>query len=457
MWKTLLLALTAQTCYQDCLLANPQAAYIQTHLNLAVNEMYRAGVPASITLAQAILESGSGTSELAVGANNHFGIKCGNGWSGENYYHKTKEQHPNGEIVTLEGVCFRKYATAAHSYNDRSNYLVSRSNYKQLFLLDPTDYKGWAKGLVNAGYATDLAYEQKLVSLIETHQLQQYDQTVENVFNSGIYPIHAAPKSEKDELKQLRMRVEVLEKALVEAELFKSQLQFEVSELKKIVKTLVTQQKTDVRDLNQKISVLDASIYSQEENIHDIQKRLQKVEASQQHMLKLDPFSNYFEGDGTPKSQLEIFPARKKDASGTFYQSGKRATNLPENKNLFELAQEYQLEYREILGYNDLLDQPETELPKNCFIYLEAKSTNIEDAEKDQHEVRSGENMHLISQLYGIKLSKLLQRNLLKKGEEPKVGEHILLTKTRSTKPTLRPNQETQPQINFGGGGSGGK
>jgi hypothetical protein len=224
-----------------------------------------------------------------------------------------------------------------------------------------------------------------------------------------------------------------------------------------MIKSLTTQQKMDTKDLNQKISVLDASIYSQEENIHDIQKRLQKVEASQQHMLKLDPFSNYFEGDGTPKSQVEIFPARKKDASGTFYQSGKRATNLPENKNLFELAQEYQLEYKEILGYNDLLDQPETELPKNCFIYLEAKSTNIEDAIKDQHEVRTGENMHLISQLYGVKLSKLLQRNLLKKGEEPKVGEHILLTKTRSTKPTLRPNQEMQPQINFGGGGSGGK
>lgn len=143
----------------------PQEAYIEKYAQLAVEEMYRSGVPASITLAQGILESGSGRSSLAENANNHFGIKCHNGWNGERVYHDDD----------AKGECFRKYVVVEDSYRDHSDFLRYRDRYKFLFDLKPTDYKGWAYGLKKAGYATDPGYADKLIQLIEKYHLDMYD------------------------------------------------------------------------------------------------------------------------------------------------------------------------------------------------------------------------------------------------------------------------------------------
>lgn len=143
----------------------PQETYINTYAELAVQEMYRSGVPASITLAQGMLESGNGRSELAVTANNHFGIKCHNGWNGGRVYYDDD----------AKGECFRKYTHVAQSYRDHSDFLRYRDRYKFLFDLKPTDYKGWAYGLKKAGYATDPSYPTKLIKLIEEYRLYQYD------------------------------------------------------------------------------------------------------------------------------------------------------------------------------------------------------------------------------------------------------------------------------------------
>ena len=143
----------------------PQEAYISRYSALAVYEMYRSGVPASITLAQGMLESGNGLSELAVKGNNHFGIKCHNNWTGGKMYHDDD----------AKGECFRKYTAPEHSYRDHSDFLRYRDRYKFLFDLEITDYKGWAHGLKKAGYATDPSYPSKLIKLIETYQLYLYD------------------------------------------------------------------------------------------------------------------------------------------------------------------------------------------------------------------------------------------------------------------------------------------
>ena len=142
-----------------------QEKYIDAYAELAVQEMYRSGVPASITLAQGMLESGNGRSTLAVKANNHFGIKCHNGWKGGRVYHDDD----------AKGECFRKYSHASESYRDHSDFLRYRDRYKFLFDLKPTDYKGWAYGLKKAGYATDPGYAEKLIKLIEAYDLCQYD------------------------------------------------------------------------------------------------------------------------------------------------------------------------------------------------------------------------------------------------------------------------------------------
>lgn len=127
--------------------------------------MYRSGVPASITLAQGLLESGNGQSELARMSNNHFGIKCHNNWKGGKVYYDDD----------AKGECFRKYSHPSESYRDHSDFLRFRDRYKFLFDYRVTDYKAWAHGLKKAGYATDPAYPKKLIKLIEEYDLHQYD------------------------------------------------------------------------------------------------------------------------------------------------------------------------------------------------------------------------------------------------------------------------------------------
>jgi flagellum-specific peptidoglycan hydrolase FlgJ len=147
--------------------ANNTERYIDFHKATAQNEMSLYGIPASITLAQGILESGSGKGRLSVKANNHFGIKC-HGWTGKKIYHDDDEKQE----------CFRKYKDAKYSFRDHSLFLSERKRYSKLFKLKKEDYKGWAKGLKAAGYATDRKYPQKLISLIERYQLYEFDKEV---------------------------------------------------------------------------------------------------------------------------------------------------------------------------------------------------------------------------------------------------------------------------------------
>ncbi|MBS9461910.1 glucosaminidase domain-containing protein [Flagellimonas sp. 389] len=148
-------------------IANTQE-YIETFAEIAQFEMRAYGIPASITLAQGILESGSGKGALTLKTNNHFGIKCHTGWEGEFDFHDDDER----------GECFRKYNHPMYSFRDHSIFLSSRSRYKFLFNYRRDDYKKWAYGLRQAGYATDRKYPQKLIALIERYDLDQYDDEV---------------------------------------------------------------------------------------------------------------------------------------------------------------------------------------------------------------------------------------------------------------------------------------
>ena len=138
--------------------------YIETYKSIAIEEMNRHGIPASIKLAQGILESGNGTSRLAVEANNHFGIKCTTDWSGGRSYHDDD----------AENDCFRVYSRAEESFRDHSQFLLRR-RYEKLFTLKPNDYRGWAHGLKEAGYATNPRYADLLIDLIERYELHQFD------------------------------------------------------------------------------------------------------------------------------------------------------------------------------------------------------------------------------------------------------------------------------------------
>jgi hypothetical protein len=140
-------------------------SYIDSYKDLAVSEMQRTGVPASITLAQGIIESDLGRSRLAREANNHFGIKCHDDWKGPSVRHSDDRRNE----------CFRKYKRPEESYKDHSDFLRSESRYKSLFQLDVTDYKGWARGLKKSGYATNPDYANMLIRKIEELNLNRFD------------------------------------------------------------------------------------------------------------------------------------------------------------------------------------------------------------------------------------------------------------------------------------------
>lgn len=165
---------TSETPKTEIIVPKPNAsyaevvqAYITSYSKIAQEEMLQYGIPASITLAQGILESGAGRGELTSKANNHFGIKC-HGWQGEKVYHDDDEAQE----------CFRKYKDPKYSFRDHSLFLTQRSRYQALFKLKKDDYKGWAKGLKKAGYATDPKYPNKLISIVERYNLDAYDDAV---------------------------------------------------------------------------------------------------------------------------------------------------------------------------------------------------------------------------------------------------------------------------------------
>lgn len=166
--KKIILFLAILSCYSVSTFAQNKEqieSYVETHKAFAISEMLRTGVPASVTLAQGILETAAGTSPLYLRSNNNFGIKCKSNWTGKFTYHDDD----------AKGECFRVYDNDSLSYVDHSNFLKTASRYNFLFELDKTDYKGWAIGLRKAGYATNPAYASIVIKHIEENNLQQYD------------------------------------------------------------------------------------------------------------------------------------------------------------------------------------------------------------------------------------------------------------------------------------------
>lgn len=147
---------------------NTTLDYIEQFKDAAMRDMRNYNIPASIKLAQGILESSSGNSQLTKRSNNHFGIKCHKGWEGDKTYHDDDEK----------GECFRVYKDPANSYKDHSLFLTGRSRYSNLFKIKQGDYVKWAKGLSKAGYATDRRYPAKLIAIIEKYDLHKYDTEV---------------------------------------------------------------------------------------------------------------------------------------------------------------------------------------------------------------------------------------------------------------------------------------
>lgn len=164
--------------------------YINTYKEIAINEEIRTGIPAAITLAQGLLESDAGRSELSLASNNHFGIKCKDNWTGAVIYHDDDVRHE----------CFRSYSSVEDSYRDHSDFLKNRPNYASLFSIDPTDYMGWAYGLKKAGYATNPEYARLLIKTINENNLQEYTLVaLERMKNGNLRDVAVNDPAEKND------------------------------------------------------------------------------------------------------------------------------------------------------------------------------------------------------------------------------------------------------------------
>ena len=337
----------------------PQVIYIEQFATLAVEEMYRSGIPASITLAQGLLESGYGLSELAVKGNNHFGIKCHNNWTGGRMYYDDDKK----------GECFRKYKSPEESYRDHSDFLRYRDRYKFLFDYKITDYKSWVNGLKKEGYATDPGYPTKLINLIETYELYEYDKKPASFAKSDR---KASKKSEKEEHKS-------------EKEAHKS-----VKDAHKVDK--------DEKKAKEKPSQNEQPLPPTPTEIEQVKPLTDSQRQEFQFSLSRQMYSQ----NGVPFVY---------SVEGETYQSIAAANNL------FE---------REILKFNDASKNDKI-LP-GTMVYLKPKKSQAAKG-LDKHVFEEGDSMRDISQRFGVRLDKLYKINGMPEDYDPKAGDIIRLRK----------------------------
>lgn len=357
----------------------PQQKYIDKYADLAVKEMRRTGIPASITLAQGLLESGCGQSELAVRGNNHFGIKCHSGWKGPKMRMDDDEKNE----------CFRKYRTVEQSYHDHSDFLVYRDRYRFLFDLDKKDYEGWAYGLKKAGYATDPAYPKKLISIIEEYELYKYD--------GGKRLIKT--QQEREAAQAARAAVELEQEAAKQA------------------KAAAKLERKAQREAKR-------SAKAAEKAAKNATKAVENKKGSD---ATADRPSEARSSEATLPSTQETFSfslSRQKYSSNgvpfVYSSKGDTYSSIAQANNLF---------LREILRFNDL-DSNKSLLP-GTIVYLQPKKKQASKG-LDKHIVdSSSETLYDIAQRYAITLKSLCKLNDLTPDHKLREGEEVHLRKGR--------------------------
>ena len=445
--------------------------FLSVHLTFAKNQATYAGVPVSLTLAQGMIESNYGKSELALKANNFFGIKGESGWNGAVFYHKSKEHKENG-VVAIEGSKFRQYPDIGACYEDRVNFLWGSSRYNKLFELASNDYIEWAKGLQREGYATDPDYATNIIGFIEKHKLHQYDiylnkaditlyQLLGNPYAKNnptdfIKPINRQQQNQFNSPQYINKSVEAIYRS-AEREL--DDMQMQINDLKRSSIATRNLAEAEREAIWEALNMLSEAVAKQAEHVQNIAACQADIERQVQNLYLSDPLAKSFTPTGEWRKGDKIFPLHRPSSDGTVIIAGKRLVQLKSGQTLLDIANANNIEYKNLLAYNDLtaeVVEAESVLPENMYIYLEPKAQTSGD-ENAVHQVREGENMYIISQLYGIRMSRLYARNLMsmQNGEEPKVGEYIFLNKKATTKPTTRPilaSDAPTSLFNAGGG-----
>ena len=375
--------------------------YIEQYYNLAIAEQRRAGVPASVTLAQGVLETEAGKSELVCMANNHFGIKCKNDYQGEKFFHD--DDAPKE--------CFKMYRCAEDSYKDHSDYLKRNPRYNPLFSISQTDYASWAVGLKRCGYATNPQYAQRLIKIIEDFKLQEYTYSALDSPSLKILALLTLPETNDTSQK-------ITPEPILAIDFADAPPPFNDT-----VKKIVTQDTAKPASGTSFSEIKEMAVKAKEVIAAD--NRTATVLLAANMPLETD----------SPKAPKTI-KAGDKDAN---FDSGKiitvnglKAFYAAKGEMLLQYAVKYNIRYPHLLEINDLIDAP---LAANTLIYLEKK---LNSGTHVKHTVKDDENIYLIAQQEGMSLKRLLALNMLEPNEEPAPGIILELQKGATRKPALR-------------------
>lgn len=387
-------------------------AYIAQYKAIAMKEMKRTGVPASITLAQAILESNSGESNLAKNYNNHFGIKCKSDWTGAKTYQDddTKQE------------CFRAYDAAEVSFKDHSNFLKNRPNYVDLFLLDPVDDTAWAYGLKKAGYATAADYPKKLLKIIDDYELAQYNfPELENEIDVEEAPVKKTIADTP------------LSKVLVDTTDKKISSDTPISKI--IIDTPVNKLNIDtpVKSLNKPLGITQKNSSDNVAPIPIKQLPTNTVTSVQKDTIKKEVI---VVAKTTQTIPLNLDSVSKKPKYN--YPEGRfRINQVPvilgkENMSFIEIALKYNVALYKLFEYNEI--NPSNLLEKDQLIFLAPKK---KVGASSFHIVKYNTSLHEISQLEGIQLS-LLKLYNPQLTDPLKEGTQVLLFKQKDNSPVIK-------------------
>jgi LysM repeat protein len=341
--------------------------YIEQFKDIAMSEMKRSGVPAAITLAQGILESENGNGDLVKRSNNHFGIKCKSTWAGESVNHDDD----------AEGECFRAYTNAEESYRDHSDFLRANKRYASLFSLDAADYKGWARGLKRAGYATNPRYPELLIKQVEQYNLQQYTLLASgNSSASGIF-----------DDKGLTTPAEV------------PVVQNEANPVQNVYPTSINKTKCVFAKKGSSLLAL-ATEYNI--NLH-----------------KLMEFNDLTE-DGILGKDQYIYLQKKQKTGGKEYHV------VQPRETLYDVAQINGIQLQYLKQYNELSDD---RLPdENIKLFLQPGLKEKVDTKTKVHRVERREGLYAIARKYNVTVQQLREWNNLE-STDLRIGQEIIVSK----------------------------
>ena len=426
--------------------------YIDQYKDIAISEMKRTGIPASITLAQGIIESNSGESNLALNFKNHFGIKCKSDWKGETTYQDDDAKQE----------CFRAYPNSNASYIDHSNFLKTRPNYAPLFELDPVDDSAWAYGLKKAGYATAADYPKKLLKVINDFELSQY-----NFPELGFFEDEDTPTQKIDTSKKIEARKTIEPIIVVDSVKMDS---VKIASVKKVEDTLIPLKINLVDTIIKKDTTAITSLTTVSTNANDslnskyidtIQlSNIKGITSSDSIQITAPTAINGIGAlptelakdsairiDSTlPKKDTSTLVSEKPNTAIKFeYPKGKFKANqllaiyASAGSSFLELATTYNIALYKLYGYNDL---EETDLvPKDQILYLVPKRKEVS---KKVHLVAAGESLYDISQNEGIQLNYLQAYNAGITDKTLVAGTTLILFKTNeapkiTTMPVIAP------------------